>query len=260
MIRQILESIAEVELDITPEFKKGPTGPTFSEVWPPLKEAGWNAKHTGGRLDITHPDIGTAADGTFLRLWYESPKGGVEVLGDTIITKARVIVDDNEIWGSTTDIPVTVEMITSAAKGMIDGMKQGQGDATPELEEPAGKTHAKINVIAAVRQAIFEVMGSIIAAHIGSYDYDPDTEQESWDREKVKDIIEKATYTSIDDPGQWAPESYVVIGHESGIPEAFDGTTMFEKWVKIGDRASELTGIPMFNESINPGVSAMWPK
>ena len=139
---------------------------------------------------------------------------------------------------------------------ILEAIDEVELDVAPAFQKKPGKMDA----LAAVRKAILDEIGPFIAANVGLYDYDPDTEKETWDEFKVADVIAKATYTGEDDPGQWAPQSYVVVHHESGIPDAFDGGSMFEAWVNIGDRASELSGIPMFNESINPGVSAMGPK
>lgn len=72
-----------------------------------------------------------------------------------------------------------------------------------------------------------------------------------------REIINKAVYTSKNDPGQWSPNAIAVIHCESGIPNGDYDPDIAEKWINISDALQDL-GHNVFIETINPAVKAVY--
>jgi hypothetical protein len=73
------------------------------------------------------------------------------------------------------------------------------------------------DILQRTREAIFKVFGDFIHE----------------DPEKAKAIIEDSTYKGGEDPGDWAPNSAVVILCESGVPHGYYNPFIAEKWFEV---------------------------
>lgn len=60
------------------------------------------------------------------------------------------------------------------------------------------------------------------------------------------------------DKGEWAPKSLLVIYHENGLPDEFSAPCMAPFWRRVEAGLTNVFGFPVFIESVNPAVSAVW--
>lgn len=71
--------------------------------------------------------------------------------------------------------------------------------------------------------------------------------------------VKRSVYLPENDPGTWAPKSLLVVTHENGIPGPHDfEADVYSKWEAIADELSIVLGRPVFFESINQAVSALY--
>jgi hypothetical protein len=78
-------------------------------------------------------------------------------------------------------------------------------------------------------------------------------------REDMVALVERDVVDPLDDPGQWAPESFAIVRHERGILQGWDGLTydIAERWAQL-DLGTGPGGGPLYIEAINGAVSAIW--
>jgi hypothetical protein len=69
-----------------------------------------------------------------------------------------------------------------------------------------------------------------------------------------KDTIAKSVYLSEDDPGEWAPESHIIINTENGLPSDAYDPFVAEKWFEVSDRLPN----DYFVETINGAIMAVY--
>lgn len=75
----------------------------------------------------------------------------------------------------------------------------------------------------------------------------------------VVKVVRSSVYLPENDPGQWSPRSLLIATHETGIPGPADYEhDLHEKWRRIEDELSAVLGKPVFFESINQAVSALY--
>lgn len=277
MIRRILEAIAEVELEPTEPFKK-------------KKPAGWKPPpmiqvlfaHEQVELmsledkeALVGPAVPkSAAAGPMVKVRYTDEAS----LLDDIVTGNAVldgVWDDDDRMVVWPRAGAPLDQFWAAVGGMVtmlneldphpahpaeemppfEAIDEVELEPTEPFKKKPGKP-GKLPPLVAVRQAIYEVLGERVADNVGAH---ASAGGDWFDAAKVKAAIVGSTFAGAEDPGEWAPGSYVVVHHEGGVPDAFDDDDCFQLWVDVGKRASELSGLPMYNESINPAVSAMWP-
>ena len=139
---------------------------------------------------------------------------------------------------------------------MIRRILEAIAEVELEPTDPFRKKGEKLSVLEAMRQALLEVLGPTIAAHVGAY---PSAESDEWDVEKVRAVIAKATFEG--DPHKWcviggeASNNLMVVYHESGVPGPNDAPG---KWSKVDERAGELCGRPLISEPYNAAVTCVY--
>lgn len=73
-----------------------------------------------------------------------------------------------------------------------------------------------------------------------------------------KDRIDSSVFAQGLSPGQWAPKALLEVTLEDGLPDEFYYPNSAKIWRKVEKRLSELYGKPVYFESINPAVTALW--
>jgi hypothetical protein len=60
------------------------------------------------------------------------------------------------------------------------------------------------------------------------------------------------------DPGKWSPNSLLIIYHESGLREEWTYPYMEPYWRLVEQHLEQVFGFPVYLESINAAVSAVY--
>jgi len=70
--------------------------------------------------------------------------------------------------------------------------------------------------------------------------------------------VVKCVWARGTDPGGWSPDAILTVHLESGLPDVFTYPYTSGAWDKVEDYLSEAYGKPVFFESINSAVTALW--
>jgi hypothetical protein len=69
-----------------------------------------------------------------------------------------------------------------------------------------------------------------------------------------KDTITQSVYLSENDPGEWAPNSHIIICTENGLPSDAYDPFIAEGWFKV----SEMLPADYYVETINSAIMAVY--
>lgn len=104
-----------------------------------------------------------------------------------------------------------------------------------------------------VRDAICEVFGEYL--WYGEDDaFDKEYNPQPVKKSRIREIVERDTFTGADDPGGWSPGAVAIIHCENGIPNGAYETHVLDKWFEV----SELLG-DLYCEHINAAVIGVYP-
>ncbi len=71
--------------------------------------------------------------------------------------------------------------------------------------------------------------------------------------------IRKSVYLPQNDPGEWSPDSLLIVNHEHGVRGPMDvEVDMYQTWQDIDEELTTAIGKPVFFEPINSAVSALY--
>ena len=77
----------------------------------------------------------------------------------------------------------------------------------------------------------------------------------------IKPDVDRVVFRGGQDPGGWTRKgALVAVIHEgTGLPNEWNHRDAMGWWIELGDQVSKLLGKPVFFESINSCVEALYP-